>query len=97
MNYLALNQFPALYQSYSSTHQGSNFIGREALAASPSCQRLYLYRGVKYSKPAQRSKRIQRFYENFCALNAVLVCEDLKDTYETWSEHFPGSSIAILS
>lgn len=49
------------------------------------------------SKPVQRSKKIQRFYENFCALNAVLVCEDLKDTYETWSEHFPGSSIAILS
>lgn len=63
MNYLALNQFPALYQSYSSTHQGSNFIGREALAASPSCQRLYLYRGVKYSKPAQRPKKHSTFLQ----------------------------------
>jgi len=39
----------------------------------------------------------QRFYDNFCVSNAVLVCEDLKDSYGKWSGHFPAGSIEIES
>ena len=41
------------------------------------------------------AEKFQRFHDNFCVSKAVLVCEDLKDSYEKWSKHFPASSIAI--
>ena len=81
MNYLALNKFPLSAISYSIIHHGSKYLNNYQVERTIGACNICNLQNVKI-------KKIQRFYQKLCVSNAVLVREDLRDSYDRWFAPF---------